>query len=73
MTKIKEYKKPLVEITRLMAEKTFMANTVIQDEWADAKSSSSFDFSEEEEAAPTDDLWSTNSWSTGNDDESDGD
>lgn len=73
MTKKKTYEKPLAKMIWLRAEIALMANTVIQDEWADAKSSSSFDFSEEEEAAPTDDLWSTNSWSTGNDDESDGD
>lgn len=37
MTKKKEYKKPITEAIRLMADNTFMANTVTQDDWADAK------------------------------------
>lgn len=57
MMRKKEYKKPLTEMASLEDSCTLMANTVIQDDWADAKQNIDIIFEE-------DDLFNSSSWNT---------
>ena len=58
----KRYIKPLTEAVHSQFERAFMANTVEQDDWADAKRNTVIYFDVDEGNNYNDDPWDTDPW-----------